>query len=228
MADYCHALTGELEACKKYLIECEALQRDFLMRSQDREKAIEKDNAKLKEEIQKLLKHKQKLVEEKTRLVSERQSLSQTHSECEHPVAQAEQTLESCKAQLPKQLRETLLPPLAGEDLAARMRRFLDSLETIKDFNRQSSTVATEWMEGPDGIRREYQVLYFGLSLAYAVCADAKSTGMGLRHGTEWTWQWNSEWHPVITKVLGIRLGKRPPELLHLPLPPIPNGGEVK
>ncbi|MBR6433597.1 MAG: hypothetical protein IKS70_04220, partial [Bacteroides sp.] len=32
MADYCHALTGELEACKKYLIECEALQRDFLMR----------------------------------------------------------------------------------------------------------------------------------------------------------------------------------------------------
>jgi hypothetical protein len=44
---------------------------------------------------------------------------------------------------------------------------------------------------------------------------------MGLRQGDKWTWQWNTEWYPAISKAVDIRLGKQPPELIHLPLPPI-------
>ncbi|MBP5640832.1 MAG: hypothetical protein J6X55_15225 [Victivallales bacterium] len=228
IADYCHALSGELEACKKYLIECETQQKDFILRSQDREKAVEKDNARLKSEIEKLLKEKQLLLAAKGSLAAEHQSLAQTHAECERPIEQAEQTLEFQKALLPNSLAETLLPPLKSDDHAARLRRFLDSLEAIREFNRQAPPPVSHVIKGPDGIVHEFQIIYFGLSLAYAFCNEAEIAGMGIRQGGEWTWQWNSEWVPLIRKAFEIRIGKRPPELLRLPMPPISRGGEAK
>ena len=219
VAEYCQALTGELAACKNHLAECEAQRKDFTIRSEDRERAIAVENAKLKSEIQRLLKQKQLLIEEKQKLAAEQQRLQQNHQACLTPLSVAEQALETKRNQLPIPLQETMLPPLQGDNLSSRLRRFLESIDSIRDFDQQLQKPVPTILTGPDGVQREFQMLYLGLTTAYAVAQKAKIAAFGIRQNGEWTWQWKEECFSAIDQAIEISTGKCPPALLYLPVP---------
>ena len=219
IAEYCQALAGELAACKQYLAECEAQRKDFAMRSEDRERAIAVENAKLKAEIQRLLKQKQLLIEKKQKQEAEQQRLLQNHQACLTPLSLAEQVLEAKRNQLPKPLQETMLPPLQGDNLSSRLRRFLESIDSIRDFDQQLQKPVPTILTGPDGVQREFQLLYFGLSTAYAVAPEAQIAGFGIRRNGDWEWHWWQDYVPAIAQAIEISSGKCPPALLNLPVP---------
>ena len=219
VAEYCQALTGELAACKNHLAECEAQRKDFTMRSQDRERAIAAENAKLKSEIQRLLKQKQSLIEEKQKLAAEQQRLQQNHQAYLAPLSVAEQALEAKRNQLPIPLQETMLPPLQGDNLSSRLRRFLESIDSIREFDQQLQKPVPTILTDPDGVQREFQLLYLGLTTAYAVAPKAKIAGFGIRRNGDWKWHWQQDYFPAIAQAIEISTGKRPPALLYLPVP---------
>ena len=226
IAEYCKALTGELAACKKYLAECEVQRKDFSMRSADRERAIAVDNAKLKSEIQRLLKQKQLLIEEKQKLEEEQQQLQQNHQSCLPPLSVAEQALETKRVLLPKPLKETILPPLQDDNLSSRLRRFLESIDSILKFDQQLQKPEPTILTGPNGIQREFQLLYLGMSTAYAVAPEAKIAGFGIRQNGDWEWHWRQDYFPDIAEAIEISSGKRPPALLQLPVTIIKGDGQ--
>ncbi len=218
IAEYCQALAGELAACKQYLAECEAQRKDFAMRSEDRERAIAAENAKLKAEIERLLKQKQLLIEEKQKLAAEQQQFHEKREACLKSLSPAEQALESKRQQLPQALAETMLPPLDNDNPAARLRRFLESIDGIRAFDQQLQKPVPTILTGPDGIQREFQLLYLGLSTAYAVAPEAKIAGIGIRQNGDWEWHWRQDYFPAIAQAIEISSGKRPHALLPLPV----------
>ena len=218
IAEYCQALAGELAACKQYLAECEAQRKDFAMRSEDRERAIAAENAKLKAEIERLRKQKQLLIEEKQKLAAEQQQFHESREACLKSLSPAEQALESKRQQLPQSLAETMLPPLDNDNPAARLRRFLESIDGIREFDQQLQKPVPTILTGPDGIQREFQLLYLGLSTAYAVAPEAKIAGFGIRQNGDWEWHWRQDYFPAIAQAIEISSGKRPPALLPLPV----------
>ena len=226
IAEYCQALTGELAACKNHLAECEAQRKDFAMRSEDRERAVAAENAKLKSEIQRLLKQKQLLIEEKQKLEAEQQRLQQKHQACLSPLSIAEQALEAKRPLLPEPLQETMLPPLQGDNLSSRLHRLLESIDSIHDFDQQLQKPIPTILTGPDGIQREFQMLYLGLSTAYVVAPKAKIAAVGSRQNGDWTWHWQQDYFPAIAQAIDISIGKRPPALLHLPVTTIEGDGQ--
>ncbi|MBR4372163.1 MAG: DUF3450 family protein [Victivallales bacterium] len=219
IAEYCQALTGELAACKNHLAECEAQRKDFIMRGEDRELAIAAENAKLKSEIQRLLKQKQSLIEEKQKLATEQQRLQQNHQACQSPLSIAEQALEAKRPLLPEPLQETMLPPLQGDNLSSRLHRLLESINTISNFDQQLQKPVPTILTGPDGIQREFQMLYLGLSTAYVVAPNAKIAAVGICQNGDWKWHWQPDYFPAIAQAIEISSGKRPPTLLYLPVP---------
>jgi hypothetical protein len=226
IAEYCQALTGELAACKQYLAECEAQRKDFSMRSEDRERAIAVENSKLKSEIQRLLKQKQSLIEEKQKLEAEQQRIQLNLQACQIPLSVAEQALEAKRALLPESLKETMLPPLQGDNLSSRLRRFLESFDSIRNFDQQLQEPVPTILTGPNGIQREFQLLYLGMSTAYAVAPEAKIAGFGIRQNGDWEWHWRQDYFPDIAKAIEISSGKRPPALLLLPVTTIKGDGQ--
>ena len=219
IAEYCQALAGELAACKQYLAECEAQRKDFAMRSEDRERAIAAENAKLKAEIERLRKQKQLLIEEKQKLAAEQQQFHESREACLKSLSPAEQALESKRQQLPQALAETMLPPLDNDNPTARLRRFLESIDGIREFDQQLQKPVPTILTGPDGIQREFQLLYLGLSTAYAVAPEAKIAGFGIRQNGDWEWHWRQDYFPAIAQAIEISSGKCPPALLNLPVP---------
>ena len=218
IAEYCQALAGELAACKQYLAECEAQRKDFAMRSEDRERAITDENAKLKAEIERLQKQKLSLLEEKAKLSTEKQRLYENRQACLQSLTPAEQALESKRQQLPQALAETMLPPLDNDNPAARLHRFLESIDGIRDFDQQLQKPVPTILTGPDGIQREFQLLYLGLSTAYAVAPEVKIAGFGIRQNGDWKWHWRQDYFPAIFQAIEISSGKRQPVLLPLPV----------
>ena len=226
IAEYCQALAGELAACKQYLAECEAQRKDFAMRSEDRERAIAAENAKLKAEIERLRKQKHLLIEEKQKLAAEQQQFQESREACLKSLSPAEQELESKRQQFPQAWAETMLPPLDNDNPAARLRRFLESIDGIREFDQQLQKPVPTILTGPDGIQREFQLLYLGLSTAYAVAPEAKIAGFGIRQNGDWEWNWRQDYFPAIAQAIEISSGKRPPALLLLPVTIIKGDGQ--
>ena len=112
-----------------------------------------------------------------------------------------------------------MLPPLQGDNLSSRLRRFLESIDNIRDFDQQLQKPVPTILTGPDGVQREFQLLYFGLSTAYAVAPEAQIAGFGIRQNGDWEWHWWQDYVPAIAQAIEIISGKCPPALLNLPVP---------
>ena len=112
-----------------------------------------------------------------------------------------------------------MLPPLQGDNLSSRLRRFLESIDNIRDFDQQLQKPVPTILTGPDGVHREFQLLYFGLSTAYAVAPEAQIAGFGIRQNGDWEWHWWQDYVPAIAQAIEISSGKCPPALLNLPVP---------
>jgi hypothetical protein len=112
-----------------------------------------------------------------------------------------------------------MLPPLQGDNLSSRLRRFLESIDSIRNFDQQLQKPVPTILTGPDGVQREFKLLYLGLTTAYAVATEAKIAGFGIRQNGDWEWHWRQEYFPAIAQAIEISSCKRPPALLYLPVP---------
>ena len=68
-----------------------------------------------------------------------------------------------------------------------------------------------------DGGRRVYNVLYFGLAIAYFVDEDGKAGGYGMPASGGWTWTRADDIAPVIADAVSIRENKSRARFLSLP-----------
>lgn len=83
-----------------------------------------------------------------------------------------------------------------------------------------------EVLPDTDGQRCEYDVMYFGLAVAYALSAGGDRAGMGVPTADGWEWRWQDEWIPAVAQAMAVARKEQPAQLLRLPLPPI--AAEVK
>ncbi|NMA46443.1 MAG: DUF3450 domain-containing protein [Lentisphaerae bacterium] len=81
--------------------------------------------------------------------------------------------------------------------------------------------LAKEVLPDDGGQRCEYDVMYFGLAVAYALSANGARAGMGVPGADGWEWRWRDEWIPVIAQAMAVARKEQPAQLLRLPLPPI-------
>jgi hypothetical protein len=213
VSDYALALTGELAACQKYAADCEARQREFALRCQERERAAEREVARLKAELKRLREQRQALLQGRQAMEAECSAREIALQALDAPLSEAEQRLESQKALLPEELRDGLLPPFKGDDLPARINRHLENVSAIENFSSHAQRPFSRRMQ-----EREYQVLPCGLSLALAYSAGDGSAGIGVRREDGWHWIWDRRWYRQIKRAAEICSGARPPELLELPL----------
>jgi len=86
--------------------------------------------------------------------------------------------------------------------------------------------LAKEVLPNPDEQRREYDVMYLGLAVAYALSAGGDRAGMGVPTTAGWEWRWQDEWIPAVAQAMAVARKEQPAQLLRLPLPPIV--GEVR
>lgn len=81
--------------------------------------------------------------------------------------------------------------------------------------------LAKEVLPDAGELRREYDVMYFGLAVAYALSAGGDRAGMGVPTAAGWEWRWQDEWIPAVAQALAVARKEQPAQLLRLPMPPI-------
>jgi len=136
-------------------------------------------------------------------------------------------------------LRRRLPPGLRRQlqDVFTRLERYTDKEPALTDlpgFLQAQLSVLTEIELYDHGIhlakevlfdlgdqRREYDVMYLGLAVAYALSTGGDRAGMGVSTADGWEWRWEDEWIPAVTLAMAVARKEQPAQLLRLPLPPL-------
>jgi hypothetical protein len=153
-------------------------------------------------------------------------SLNQTLTNQGRLVAESETRLQTLLPQLPPPLVTQLEPMLSGlsetpltpQNFGSRLKNTLEVLALIEQFDRDlhhSRLILAD----PSGEKREMDVLFVGLSLAYAVPPQQNLGGIGRPGPAGWTWQWQADASPAIRRALAIYRKERPAEFVQLPVP---------
>lgn len=66
--------------------------------------------------------------------------------------------------------------------------------------------------------QKEFQVLYFGLSIAYAISIDSQQAGYANYHDNKWNWNWDKKYNKSINKIISIFNNQKNFKLVNLPL----------
>lgn len=108
-------------------------------------------------------------------------------------------------------------------DLAALPGMLQAQLSVLAEVEQYDHGIhlAKEVLPDDGGQRREYDVMYLGLAVAYALSANGERAGMGAPGAEGWEWRWQDEWIPDITRAMTVARKEQPAQLLRLPLPPI-------
>ncbi len=119
---------------------------------------------------------------------------------------------------VPEGLRNSLPPPVPdATSILYRLQAVMNLTAAIHQLD-QSITQNRQLMDSPDGGRRQFDVLYLGLSQAYAVSPDNRLAGHGFRHNGNWNWSWNPEWANPIRQAIRIHQNDLPPRWVRLPV----------
>lgn len=126
---------------------------------------------------------------------------------------------------LPRPLDEKLIPfwtRMKNEwsDPALVPERLSDLLSVYTEMLDAAQTVTPSKELFPDGSggRRECNVLYLGLSAAYAISSDGKEARYGMPTPTGWVWIGSPDWATSIAKAIDVASGKCPATLVSLPM----------
>ena len=111
--------------------------------------------------------------------------------------------------------RTRIITPLP---LRQRLDTLLSLLQSISLFNR---TVSLERQEFSleDGISREFQVLYYGLGIAYFVNESGTVAGYGQPNSTGWNWKRQDSLAKEISTGVDMVNNRTMPRFLKLPFP---------
>jgi hypothetical protein len=135
------------------------------------------------------------------------------------------------QVRLPAELRRHLQAALARlegwvqeapayEELPAALQTHLSLLTEIEQYDH-GLHLAKEVLIDHNGQRRECEVLYLGLAMAYALTANGAQAALGVPMAYGWQWQWQDEWAPAFRQAMAVARKDEPARLLRLPVPPI-------
>ncbi len=133
-------------------------------------------------------------------------------------LAETELLVPLARETVPEGLRDSLPPPVQdATSILSRLQAVMNLAAAIHQLD-QSITQHRQLMDSPDGGRRQFDVIYFGLSQAYAVSPDNRLAGHGFRHNGNWDWSWNPEWANSIRQAIRIHRNDLPPRWVRLPV----------
>lgn len=153
------------------------------------------------------------------------------------PLTQAETALRTLLPRLPEPLTRALaerlreLPaaatPVSEQNLSERLRLVFGLLTEIDQF-ANGVYLFRQPIADPQQVQREMDVLYLGLSMAFAVSADAASAAVGTPGATGWDWRWDPALAGAVRTAVAIYRKEQPATFVTLPLElaPPPSGGQ--
>ncbi|MBR4673869.1 MAG: DUF3450 family protein [Victivallales bacterium] len=140
------------------------------------------------------------------------------------PICKLEKALLSRRPALPEPLSKKLAPLftrmetpcILPEQVPDRLADIIAAYTELSNF-AATVTVSTVLLSEDDTVR-EYDALYLGLTVAYALSRDGSSAAFGEPLEKGWDWKFDPAWRKPIAKALAIAEGKNSAELVSLPL----------
>jgi hypothetical protein len=103
------------------------------------------------------------------------------------------------------------------DDIIDRLRNLVSLYLKIETMEHETHLVR-DIFTIKDGTKVEMQVLYIGLSQAFAVSSDGKNAQIGKPAESGWEWRDRSEFAAEIQKAILVYSREVPPEILNLPI----------
>jgi hypothetical protein len=194
----------------------------------------------LKKEIEELDKRLQETEEEavgaarqRATLLEEKEEIEETTLSLMKGVEKLQKQMEEACKLLPTPLNERLSPfqqKLGKKNLQAnfnlrqRVDTILSMLQAIAIYHRNVNLERQEFAL-EDGISREFQVLYFGLGVAYFVNESGTVSGYGIPSENGWLWRRQDSLAREISTGVDMVNNRTMPRFLKLPFPK-PEGGK--
>lgn len=126
--------------------------------------------------------------------------------------------LATARAAVPNGLDEDLqIDRPASDRVVVRLRNALAWAEGVHRLDQEIHH-HRQLMDVPEVGRLQLDLLYLGLSQAYAVSRDDRVAGHGVWNGSQWSWSWDPAWAPVVRAAVQIHEGQQAPRWLHLPI----------
>ncbi len=138
-------------------------------------------------------------------------------------LARAETRLAVWEKSIPDSLSGTLkklYAPLASaqeKDASERLRNIIRLYSEWERLNAEVHLVK-ELLTTEDGIEKEFDVLYMGLSRAFCVSADNRAAGIGAPGMDKWTWSWDPGIAGKVRQAVQYYSHKKVAEFVDLPV----------
>ena len=116
--------------------------------------------------------------------------------------------------------RQKLKSPIGSNNISLRQRvdTLLSLIQAISLYHRNISLERQEFSLG-DGVSREFQVLYFGLGIAYFVNESGTVAGYGSPSKDGWVWKRDDSLAQEIATGVDMMNNQAMPRFLKLPFP---------
>ncbi len=166
------------------------------------------------------------LTEDRAKLLERKQTLSTAVAKLKKTVRDAEKDIQNIYQLVPKPIASGLddafkkLPDsddaASRQPLPQRLQRVIALYASIQKF--QHELRVTRSVVALDNGGREMDVIYLGLSRAFAVSSDNNSAASGHPEKTNWKWIQNDDIATSVRRAISIFNKEEPAELTHLPL----------
>ena len=195
--------------------------------------ALEKEIEELDKRLEESEEEAVGAAKQRTTLLEQKSEIQKTTLSLIEGIKKLQQQMEEASKLLPTPLSERLSPfrKKLGDtpqpiDLPLRQRldTILSMLQAISLYHRSVNLERQEFAL-EDGISREFQVLYFGLSIAYFVNESGTVSGYGKPSKNGWFWKRQDTLAVEISTGVDMLNNRSMPRFLKLPFPK-PQGGE--
>lgn len=102
-------------------------------------------------------------------------------------------------------------------DVPEKLKDILTAYHEIAAFD-SGIHLAREVITGPDNIPREHEILYLGLSTAFAATPKSEYAGRAIFTKDGLSWQWDKAWLAPVRSAMDIASKSKPASLIPLPL----------
>ena len=173
-----------------------------------------------KEEAVGAAKQRSELLEEKEQIEETTLSLLKGVEQLNQQVQEMFEIIPTPLAQRLKPFQDKLVLKKGQPQIPFKQRvdTLLSLIQAISLYHR-TVTLERQEFSLEDGISREFQVLYFGLSVAYFVNESGTVAGYGMPGGTGWKWKRQDSLALEISTGVDILQNQAMPRFLKLPFP---------
>lgn len=181
---------------------------------------LDKRLAESEEEAVGAAKQRAELLEQKNEIEGTTLSLVESIDSLEVQVEESYKLLPTPLAKRLQPFREKLSPERDQNAISLRQRvdTLLSLLQAISLFHR-NVTLERQEFSLEDGVSREFQVLYFGLGIAYFVNESGTVAGYGSPGNTGWKWKRQDNLAEEISMGIEMINNRVMPRFLTLPFP---------